>query len=370
VLDVPKLASNNNTLLSENLHWLKASVTNNSLAVCDMSEIRTQVIAAFFEENQNDPNHLKQNLAAETITGLIESDSSVTKLEQPYSSFGGRIKEQNENFYARVSERLRHKNRATNIWDYEHLVLQGFPSIYKVKCLNHTRYISGTDLRLVAPGNVSVVAVSNAQGNNSIDPLKPKTSLILLDEIKAYLSKLIPPSVQLHIKNPIYEEIRMDFKVKFMPGIDSGFYGQKLNEELKQFLAPWAYGGNDISFGGSIHKSVILNFVEDREYVDFVTTFRMNHYTATNVFLDISEASASTPASILTSGQTHKIYVLDTGEVIPDDDNLVNAPYKPVNESMSNGTPPPVPQTPPHGIGAFSVGVNFIVGNGLPFDET
>ncbi|MCC6371540.1 MAG: baseplate J/gp47 family protein [Bacteroidia bacterium] len=369
VVDLPKTISNTNTLLTPGLHWLKASVTNDSLAVCDMIEIRTQAIAATFEDNQNDPNHLAESLPAGTISELSQGDSTIIKIEQPYASFGGRIKEQNENFYARVSERLRHKNRGATIWDYEHLVLQEFASIYKVKCLNHTRFVSGTDLRTVAPGNVSVVVVSNVKSNNSINPIKPKTGLILLDEIKLYLQKLIPPCVTLHVKNPIFEEIQLDFKVKIRAGFDTGYYTQKLNEDLVKFLAPWAYGGNDISFGGSIHKSVILNYVEDQEYVDFVTTFRMHHYSSSNILLDVNEATASTPASILTSSDTHKIYVLESDEIIPDDDNLVNAPFKPVNEVMGNGTPPPPPYTPPYGVGAFSVGVNFIVGNGLPFED-
>ena len=38
-----------------------------------------------------------------------------------------------KHYYTRVSERLRHKNRAIQLWDYEHLILQNFPHLYRVK---------------------------------------------------------------------------------------------------------------------------------------------------------------------------------------------------------------------------------------------
>jgi hypothetical protein len=54
----------------------------------------------------------------------------------PYSSFGGRETEDTTEFYQRVSERLRHKERAITIFDYERLVLESFPEVYKVECVN------------------------------------------------------------------------------------------------------------------------------------------------------------------------------------------------------------------------------------------
>ena len=41
-------------------------------------------------------------------------------------------------YYRRISERLRHKNRAITSWDYEQIILENFPEVFKVKCLNST----------------------------------------------------------------------------------------------------------------------------------------------------------------------------------------------------------------------------------------
>jgi hypothetical protein len=45
-----------------------------------------------------------------------------------------------------------------------------------------------------------------------------------------------------------------------------------LQEEIARYLSPWAYDGiADIRFGGKIPKSALIDFIEDRPYVDFIT---------------------------------------------------------------------------------------------------
>ena len=60
-------------------------------------------------------------------------------------NFNGKMKEAGNKFYTRVSERLRHKGRTIALWDYERLVLQYFPGVYKVKCINHASLSSFAD---------------------------------------------------------------------------------------------------------------------------------------------------------------------------------------------------------------------------------
>jgi len=374
--DISKLATSSNSLFNSALHWLKASVENFSGAICDMIDVKTQAVTAVFQDNGNDPNHLLQSLPANTISELIDSDGAIEKVLQPYASFGGKIKEQSNEYYTRVSERLRHKNRAVNIWDYEHLILEKFASIYKVKCLNHTKYISSTDIKEIAPGHVSVIAIADLKNKNAVNPLKPKTSLILLTEIEEFIKTINPPCVDLHIKNPLYEEIVVEFNVRFLPGFDNGFYGQKLEEDIKKFLAPWAYDVTDISFGGKIHKSVLINFVEEQPYVDFVTCFKMDQIIGTKVNKDIEEAFTTTSASILTSASSHIVHVLETDDC-ECDDNLVKAPFAPVDKSCDCDCDcehglgnPGKPRPRPFGVGAFAVAETFIVGNGKGFTDT
>jgi len=60
---------------------------------------------------------------------------------------------------------------------------------------------------------------------------------------------------------------------------DPQYYKKVLNDDLKRFLAPWAYeAGAPISFGSVLHRSVILNFIEKQDYVDFLTDLKLEHY--------------------------------------------------------------------------------------------
>ena len=315
-LSVPEEATNNNTLLPSGNYWLRASVTDQSDAISKLIDIRAQAALVKFKDNNNDPDHLRVALSAGSISKLVKSDSAIDKVEQPYASFGGEVKEESRDYYTRVSERLRHKQRAITIWDYEHMILQKFSSTYKVKCINHTRFEGALEnYSEMAPGHVTLVVVSNVQNKNAVDPLRPMTSLSMLEDIHTWVDGLNPMSAEIHVRNPLYEEVKVSFKVKFHTD-NFGYYRNKLKQELREFLSPWSSDcAADITFGGKIHKSIILIFVEERSYVDYVSCFKMHQIVPlnpdNNPNEDIDEAVATTAVSILGSADSHDILQLD-----------------------------------------------------------
>ncbi len=329
LFDIPSKASRNNNILTNGLYWLRAAAEKDTGGIPQLIDIKCQAVKVEFNDKNNDPDYLAKPLPEKTISKMVVADSAVKKIDQPFTSFGGRVQEESDEFYTRVSERLRHKNRAITIWDYEHIILQNFSSVYKVKCLNHTRY-EGTAISIneAAPGNVSLVVVSNIRNKNAVDPLKPRTSLVTLDDIKTFIHVIQSPFINLHVYNPLFEEVRVKFNVSFYAGFDKGIYSVKLNEALVKFLSPWAYAtGSDIVFGGKIHKSVILNFVEEQEYVDYITCFEMFHIVPgdpdNDPEKDVDEALASTSASVLGSASEHAIKILETEGECDCEDNLV-----------------------------------------------
>ena len=149
--------------------------------------------------------------------------------------------------------------------------------------------------------------VPDLKNNTHANLLKPYTPIGLLTNIGMYLDKITSPFVKIHVKNPQFEEVQLDFKVKFHDNLDEGFYKQLLNQEIEKFLCPWAFTPEaDITFGSKISKSVLLNFIEERPYVDFLTCFEMHHLLRdgdTIVFenRNVEEAVATTSRSILVS---------------------------------------------------------------------
>lgn len=314
-LAVPREATNDNTLLPGGMHWIRIAVEKESDTVCRFILVAAQALRATFNNQDNDPGFNATPLEAGVISKLAQPDSAVKKIEQPFTSFGGRGKELPADYYTRVSERLRHKDRAIALWDYERLVLEAFPQIYKVKCLNHTHYEpneSGTGIyRELAAGHVTVVTIPNQQFQNLRDPLRPYTSLGLLLEIDTFLRERTTCFAKLHVKNPQFEEIRLDFRVRFMTGFDETYYTNQLRLEITRYLSPWAFpGGGSPSFGGKIFKSVLINFVEERPYVDYVTDFKLFlDIGGTKSAADLNEAEGSTAVSILVSApeEEHRI---------------------------------------------------------------
>ena len=303
-LILPKEATDDNTLLDENHYWLRLAIKKKSDAVANFIGVHTQSLQVVFENKNNDPLHLATALPSETISKMVSRLPSVKKVTQPYDSFGGNTQENSSQFHTRISERIRHKNRAISIWDYEHLVLENFPEIYKVKCLNHT---SGTNE--FSPGNVYVIVIPNLKNRNTSNILKPKVSSNTLLEIENFLNKKSSMFTKVVAQNPDYEEVVLEFDVAFHKSLEFGFYQKQLNEDIKKFLTPWAFDeGRDIHFGGQIHKSILIHFIDGLEYVDFVTNFNMYHKDENGIKSNKLEiAETSTSRAILVSTENHTI---------------------------------------------------------------
>ncbi len=270
-LSIPDKATNKHQLLPSGLHWLRATVKENTTAIPDTLDIRTQAVRATFVNKENAAEHFSQPLAANSIQGFVTRDAAIKTVQQPYTSFGGKPKENNRAFTTRVSERLRHKQRAITPWDYERLVLENFPQIYKVKCIT-----SAAGSNNPSAAKVTVVVVPDISNTAPFFPLEPKAPLYLLKEIEAYLQKYTSPFVQIVVKNPRYERIKYRVGVRFRQGYEQGYYLNQLNEDIKRFLSPWAYEEQaDITFGSSIHSSSLIYFIENRPYVDYVANLKL-----------------------------------------------------------------------------------------------
>ncbi len=303
---LPKEANSGNTLLPKELYWLRAQLPAGIPydSVCKFISVVAQAAEATFINNSNELSHLSTALASGTISKMINKQSSVKGVTQPFNSFGGASEEEDKHFYIRVSERLRHKHRAVDIWDYERLVLEQFPGIYKVKCLNHT----STTFEL-APGSVRIIPIPDIKNKNIYDILQPRVSKNTLSEIEDYLAKLCGFFVDCKAENPAFEPVKFDFSVRFHEQYDPKVYAKILNEELKKYLSPWAYADYaEIQFGGALYKSRVIAFIEELAYVDFITDFRM--YNMTIGESDRDEIMTDNSRAILTSYKDHNIQTI------------------------------------------------------------
>lgn len=256
------------TLLPSDMYWLRIAVAERCDSVCDCIAMHTQAVTATFLDRNNAEDHLEQPLPAETIKSLVEPVATIASIKQPFTSFGAKPRELDSCFNTRVSERLRHKQRAVNFWDYEHLALERFSGLYKVKCIP-----AGIQEN---PGLVTVIVIPDIRNRLPFDPFAPKAPASLLVEIETFLMAHAPMSASVKVKNACYLPVKLRFAVRFQPGYDSSFYKQQLNEDVNRFLSPWAYEqGKDLVIGGKIYANAIIDFIERQAYVDYVAHFKL-----------------------------------------------------------------------------------------------
>jgi hypothetical protein len=317
-LPIPSDATTDNTLMPSGYIWLRLSVAEKADAIC-------RIIAALPQAAlvTSPAPWLESALPAGTIAKLKEPVTAIKSITQPYTSFriggGGETKPL---FYARASERLRHKDRAINIWDYERLVLQAFPQIHKVKCLSHTRLVedpknSGKIVcNELAPGHVLVVTIPELAGRNDANPLRPYTNAGVIVEMQEYLRRRTSCHASVTVANPLFEELRMDFKVTLTKGYsDAVYYCELLQEEITTFLTPWANDSSvDIQFGGKVYKSTLINFIEERAYVDYLTDVKLFHKAGDDApeSGDLEEVVGTSARSILVSAPASKHNIVVT----------------------------------------------------------
>ena len=330
---VPVDVNTAGTELPSGLTWVMAAIEPAAPQVASnglpkLLAVYTNAVKATFTDNGNDPEHLAKALAANTISKLYESDAAVKKVSQPYATFDGKKIEAGKQFYTRVSERLRHKHRSITIWDYERLVLNEFPEIYMVKCLNHTGYETDCTKPVGDPGRtkykekiagqvmlVPVPFITNLQSGNIF---QPSLSASKLTDIKnfihgddnsgkcnKYIKAIHSQLAKLIVENPTYETIKVTCKIKVRECLDQLYYKQQLGYDLHKFLAPWITGDEGkINFGGRLHASQVVYFIEQLPYIDYLENLTIEHRDKNGVVLNTAEpalAVATTSRSVLTS---------------------------------------------------------------------
>jgi len=118
--------------------------------------------------------------------------------------------------------------------------------------------------------------VPDIRGKSLFDPFTPKASAALLADIADYLKPLLPGSARLEVDNARYVPVRIRVGVRFSDPNNPVFYKQKLNDELNRYLSPWAYDeGADIVIGRRIYAGSIINFIDQRPYVDYVAGIKL-----------------------------------------------------------------------------------------------
>lgn len=318
-LDLPNNITKSNTILPADYYWLRIAVSGDVEILSKALEVKAQGASVTWKVDENDMEHLTNPLPPNSITDLFEADTAISEVFQPFESYGGRPKETKKAFYSRMSDRLHHKQRGITASNIEHLILENFPDIRQVRCYTP---ISNPDL--VVQGEVNVVVIPARKRNLDYD--KPLVNYQKLLEIQEFVESITSEFAKIKVMNPVYEFVKVNCDVIFYSDGNEGMLFKQLNEDIKKYICPWIEDKDvPINLGGGLNKDSMLAFIEQLDYIKFVTRLSIVQVFQNNSVEDkpfefqdtasgekgSSVLNAYTPWSILVPVEMHSFTLLD-----------------------------------------------------------
>jgi len=313
-LRIPTSINKSHDILPTDKYWISASTPNNSKLLSKIKLIKNNGVMATWTSHKADA-HWEQNITAGTIDRLINGIDEVSNVSQPYASFGGRNKELISDLYTRVSERIQHKNRGITPEFIEKIILEAFPNLFQVKCINHFSHPDS-----VLTGLIKIIVIPKFPYNENF--YLPKFDYYELKEIKAYVEKIISPFAKVEVVNTTFEKVKITGQIKVSNKSGSGEFMKRLQRDLQNFICPWfSSHQKEMNLGGSIERDDIMTFIESLDYITYITKFSvvLIHYEKGKFNISDSAMNNGTnnllkstsPWSVLIPSDEHDIEIID-----------------------------------------------------------
>ncbi|MBS0029999.1 hypothetical protein ACTJJ0_21170 [Chitinophaga sp. 22321] len=363
LFQIPGNINNDNTAITgkdgrKDLYWLRASAVEKPEddvmvdALPMLVDIHVNAAEAVFTDNNNTEEHLINGIPPFTVSALKYRDVQVKTVTQPYASFQGRTSEQldRDGYITRIHERLRHKDRAVTLWDYERLLLESFPEVKVLKCLPHSRRIY-----TAKPGHVTVAAIPYPEkmtGNRIFYPIFEAGELTTMKQFLAkrnsyFVGGYGDPGFcccedncqcddehdRLDVINARFEPVRIRVCVRFLKGKDIPFYTKALNEALKLFLSPWAKGKKALLFGTSVSRTRLLQFLENLDYVDVVTNLKIKHFSSRQMAEEYEDSINWSTTEVITPYAAASVLTTYLDRLNEDNPNVIDHDINVIREN-------------------------------------
>jgi|MDTC01.2.fsa_nt_gb hypothetical protein len=258
----PADISSNHSFFSQDNFYLKATSRTKADQFGLIKSIKTNSIAVTKLDSvtQKPISYIKSG----SIQKFNNNIKGVVSVNQSISSPNVNVVEKDIEFFKRISDLLKHKNRPITKIDYELLLLNKFNWLSHVKCFDNKD-----------ENVLSILCFKKIENFQNIDEIN--LTLSEINELKQFLITYSTPFIDFDILNPVFEDLWIKCKIIFK-NISPGLGIEKVTSDLSKFVCPWRFSNNKISsFDHKIKKIDILNFIKSRDYVDFVTGFSIIH---------------------------------------------------------------------------------------------
>lgn len=201
-------------------------------------------------------------LRAGTVTKPAVPLPGIDSIDQPMPSSGGTPAASGPDFGMWLAERLRHKDRGIQDWDYSHLVLAAFPSLWQVAVVPASNGSAAP-----VPGSIWIVPIPGRETPAIEDPTIPSSDSSMLTDIRNFLSSRISPFIDLTVTNPVYRRLKVVADLVFTDEDTLEANKERLNGELIQYLSPWPVPALGPRPDDYYTLNEVAHFVRNRPYV-------------------------------------------------------------------------------------------------------
>jgi len=341
-LDLPRDLTCDNGVMPAGLYWLRLSAADGFEGFASLQSVQAQALHA--SRVMPEGAVALAALAEGSITQPVSSLPGLAAVAQLGPSAGLRAAEDQRALYTRAGERLQHKQRASNAWDVERLLLARFPEVFKVRCLS-------ADAAGGPPGQVLAVVVPQVPRNQPALALAaPRFNAVELRRMADYLAGLSSPFARVQVRNPAYERIQLRCAVGLQRGAHEGAALQRINQAVIEYLSPWFDGGYGPRFDWLVRSEDLEARLRALEGVAFVTQLSLLSVACSDEAVYTLSDTARAPAGV---GAGHVRARTPWSLALPMATHIVGA---------AESFPDPAPLVT--GVSRLAIGSTFVIGAG------
>ncbi len=252
----------------------------------------------------DDENIIGKQIAANSITKMAKKMPNLKKVIQPKNSYGGKLPTSSALFYTEVSERLRHKDRALTIWDYERLVLSYFHDVRVVKCTNLNALFKPQ------AGKVTLLVLSSKWRYDQHHYFNRNE----LDSIYDFIKSKANSFIKIKVQNPVIEWLLVTCIATFEAKDQGGYYLNALNKEINEYLCPVSQKDNN-GLNNVVVPRMLKSHLENLPYIESIQKIDIEHIIkkgldnfSAKIYEENNEIKPSKPWSMLVPKMKHNIY--------------------------------------------------------------
>ena len=259
-LNVPQNVSSSGTIMPSNAFWICLSTKKPLDRYPQTVFLKTNGFKLKRVINEGLPKGANLLLPPNSVTGPQKDIPQIEQLVQPFPSFGGQARENDEHRAQRVSRRLKTKDRLVVTADYFRAVLGAFPQIYYCK-------IAFSEKKR----KTMVYVVPKKASSKEPNAFAPFGSQCLLSQILDYLRSKTSIFTNLAVTNFEFEYVRVRAEVIISRDAEPQGLANIINNRIDIFLAPWITSDQwQIDIGSGVSSEELSSFIKGQKGVSDV----------------------------------------------------------------------------------------------------